>query len=299
MKIKFRDIHLSKANLTRLDEINSIIESYQEQGYLLTLRQLYYQLVSRDVIPNNVSEYGKLSNLLKEGRMSGIVDWDAIEDRLRKPDRPPFWESPQSIIDACAQQYRVNRMSGQNEHIAVWVEKDALSGVLKRVTQEYGIQIVVNRGYSSATAMFDAHERFLEAYENEGQNSIVIYIGDFDPSGQDMIRDITDRISEFKNGIFCEYDFKIMPIALTWSQIEEFNPPPNPAKITDPRAKAYILKHGPTSWEVDALRPETLHSLLENTIRDLIDSDKLTGCLMEEKKGKTLLQKAKKFIGSI
>lgn len=152
-KIAYRDIHLSKANLLRLDEINKIIIEYQRQGYRLTLRQLYYQLVSRDVIPNNTKEYGKLSNLLKEGRMAGIVDWDAIEDRLRKPDRPPCWENPTEILDACISQYRCDRMKGQPTYMEVWVEKDALSGVLKRVTEEYGINIIVNRGYSSATAM--------------------------------------------------------------------------------------------------------------------------------------------------
>jgi hypothetical protein len=159
-KIKYRDIRLSKANMIRLDEINAIIISYQRQGYRLTLRQLYYQLVSRDVIPNSVKEYAKLSTLLKEGRMGGIVDWDAIEDRLRRPDRPPQWDSPTEILEACISQYRCDRMQGQSTYLEVWVEKDALSGVLKRVTENYGINIIVNRGYSSATAMHDAHKRF-------------------------------------------------------------------------------------------------------------------------------------------
>jgi len=269
MKIKYRDIHLSKANLIRLGEVNAIIVSYQKQGYRLTLRQLYYQLVSRDVISNNVKEYGKLSTLLKEGRMAGIVDWDAIEDRLRQPDRPPCWDSPEQIVDACISQYRVDRMQGQPTYMEVWVEKDALSGVLKRVTKKYGINIVVNRGYSSATAMHDAHIRFEDEIAKIGASEIkVIYVGDFDPSGMDMIRDIADRIAEF-NG---NYDFSISPIALTWEQIETHEPPPNPAKITDPRAKAYIEKHGESSWEVDALPPEVLDRLLDNAIQAEIDS---------------------------
>jgi hypothetical protein len=292
MKQKFRDIHLSKANMERLDTVNAIIVSYQRQGYRLTLRQLYYQLVSRDVIRNDVKEYGKLSTLLKEGRMAGIVDWDAIEDRLRKPDRPACWDSPSDIIRACVNQYRVDRMAGQATHIEVWVEKDALSGVLKRVTEKYGVPIVVNRGYSSVTAMFDAHERFESAYEKNDQHCHVIYIGDFDPSGQDMIRDITDRISEF-NG---DYTFAINPIALTVKQIEQYNPPPNPAKITDPRAAKYIALYGPTSWEVDALRPEVLHALLEESIKDMIDITSYEDCLQEEVKGKKSLQKAMDFL---
>ena len=88
MKIYYRNAKLSAANKVRLDDINLIVVEYQNQGYKLTLRQLYYQLVSRDIIPNVLTEYAKLSKLLKEGRMAGIVDWSAIEDRLRVP----YWE---------------------------------------------------------------------------------------------------------------------------------------------------------------------------------------------------------------
>jgi hypothetical protein len=293
MKIKYRDIHLSKANLVRLDEINRIIVSYQRQGYRLTLRQLYYQLVSRDVIPNNTKEYGKLSGLLKEGRMAGVVDWEAIEDRLRKPDRPAHWDSPEQIIQACIDQYRCDRMEGQSTYLEVWVEKDALSGVLKRVTEKYGINIVVNRGYSSATAMHDAHERFETEIRKIGASEIkVIYVGDFDPSGQDMIRDVRDRIAEF-NG---SYDFEIMPIALTWDQIQEHDPPTNPAKITDPRAKAYIEKYGEYSWEVDALPPEVLDRLLDDAIQGKIDDFQYRAVLEVEKAHIETLKKAITFV---
>lgn len=261
-KIKFRDVHLSKTNIGQLRTINGIIEEYQRSGYSLTLRQLYYQLVSRDIIPNKQAEYSKLSTILKEGRMGGYVDWDAIEDRLRRPDKPAEWDSPADIIKACINQYRVHRMEGQETYIEVWVEKDALSGVLKRVTSKYGIPIVVNRGYSSATAMYDAHNRFEEAYRTNDQDALVIYVGDFDPSGQDMIRDILDRINEFDGS----YTFDVIPIALTWDQIETYGPPPNPAKLTDPRAVEYIKRYGPQSWEVDALRPEVLHQIVEAAI---------------------------------
>ena len=292
MKQKFRDIHLSKVNLIRLDEINQIIVTYQQQGYRLTLRQLYYQLVSRDIIPNNVKEYAKLSNLLKEGRMAGIVDWDAIEDRLRKPDKPAAWDSIEDIIDACTRQFRYDRMKNQDNYIEVWVEKDALSGVLKRVTEKYGIPIVVNRGYSSVTAMFDAHERFERAYTLNKQHVQVIYVGDFDPSGQDMIRDIRDRIAEFGGS----YDYEIIPIALTWNQIETYTPPPNPAKLTDPRANEYIAKYGSTSWEVDAIRPEVLHQIVEDAIKENIDQFNYDQVLADETDAKSKLNNLKNYL---
>ena len=162
MKIKFREIRMQKRNLERLMQINQIIEEYQKDGYVLTLRQLYYQLVSRDIIPNKLAEYQKLSKLLKEGRMAGIVDWNAIEDRLRIPSKPASFDSPEDILKAAIKQYQLPRQEGQNKYLEVWVEKDALSGVLKRVTQKYHIPILVNRGYSSVSAMYDSFMRFVE-----------------------------------------------------------------------------------------------------------------------------------------
>lgn len=278
-KIEFRSVRLSKANKERLDTINQIIEEYQEQGYTLTLRQLYYQLVSRDIIPNKVTEYAKLSTLLKEGRMGGIVDWDAIEYRLRKPSKPSSWNNPKEVIESALYSYALPRMEGQDTYLEVWVEKDALSGVLSRVTKQYHIPIVVNRGYSSASAMFDAFERFTNAFLNN-QSIKILYLGDFDPSGMDMIRDIQDRIIEFIKGsqrfetdeeAIELYQFSVEPIALTREQIRQYNPPPNPAKQTDPRAKDFIKLHGATSWEVDALRPEVLNALLTEAIKRNID----------------------------
>lgn len=336
MKLKFRDVKLSKSNKERLDFINEIIEEYQEQGYVLTLRQLYYQLVSRDVIPNKQNEYAKLSTLLKEGRMAGIVDWDAIEDRLRKPESPSAWKSPQSIINACIEQYRKDRQKGQKIYLEVWVEKDALSGVLKRVTEKFGVPIMVNRGYSSASAMFDSYERFLKAIQ-KGQEVKVLYLGDFDPSGVDMIRDIKARIDEFivgsealkdeadfgrnKNLYQERFDdfieqglqgweadeiareqyaedkakqFKIVPIALTKEQIRQYNPPPNPAKITDPRAKDFIAKHGNTSWEVDALKPEVLNDILTKAIESNIEIELFESVIEEEQEDIENLKKLSK-----
>lgn len=319
--------------------INEIIEEYRRQKYILTLRQLYYQLVTRDVIPNKSSEYSKLSTLLKEGRMGGIVDWDAIEDRLRKPSQPASWDTPADAMDSLIAQYKKPRMFGQDNYIEVWVEKDALSGVLKRVTEPYHIPILVNRGYSSASAMYDSYRRFESALGRK-QKVTVLYLGDFDPSGIDMIRDIKDRISEFliaskyiankfsqlyddldeHEDIIYEYrdlaqerlavtkgyneddypdmmetvaarlyaqdfvkkNYDVIPIALTRKQITQYNPPPNPAKTTDPRSGDFIDKHGTKSWEVDALKPEILNEILTTNILKLIDEDKYNRIIREE-----------------
>jgi hypothetical protein len=293
MKQKFREIHLSKKNKIRLETINSIIEEYQAQGYRLTLRQLYYQLVSRDIIPNQQKEYSKLSILLKEGRMAGIVDWDAIEDRLRVPSSPSSFDGPEAILDACISQYMLPRMKDQAVYVEVWVEKDALSGVLKRVTEKYHIPILVNRGYSSASAMYDAYERFTEASEN-GQSIRILYLGDYDPSGIDMIRDIKTRTLEFIGAD--DVDFDIIPIALTKKQIQQYNPPPNPAKMSDPRAGDYVKENGKTSWEVDALKPEILNAVLTRNIEALIDTDLYEDIVSQEAEGTAKLRSLKQYL---
>lgn len=284
---KFTELRLSKKNKERLGTINKIIEEYNNQGYKLTLRQLYYQLVSRDIIPNQKSEYAKLSSLLVQGRMAGIVDWDAIEDRLRVPYLIYNVRGITHAIEDTIDQYRLDRMKDQDIYIELWVEKDALSGVLKRITNHYHIRLMVNRGYSSCTAMHDAYERINEEID-DGKSAVILYLGDHDPSGLDMIRDIRKRLNTF--GI-SDDDLEVKQIGLTMEQIEKFNPPPNPAKITDPRAKDYIAVHGNTSWEVDALNPDTLHKLVKDNVEDLIDVDAFDDVVNQEESDKKILQR--------
>ena len=110
--------------------------------------------------------------------------------------RPSSWDTPKDILNSALYSYAKPRMKGQDNYIEVWVEKDALSGVLKRITESYHIHILVNRGYSSVSAMYDSYKRFSSAI-NRNQKVYILYLGDFDPSGVDMIRDIRDRIKEF------------------------------------------------------------------------------------------------------
>lgn len=251
-------LRLNKANKQRLELINSILEEYSADGYVLTLRQLYYQLVARDIIPNHQTEYGKLGNILKKGRMAGIVDWNAIEDRVRRPQLPYWVHGQADAVDDMIKHYRLDRQFGQKHNIEVWVEKDALSNVLYRVTAKYGIRLMVNRGYSSCSAMYEAYRRL-------GNGDTILYFGDHDPSGLDMIRDVYDRLFEF--GI----DVNVIPVALNMEQIKKFNPPPNPTKIQDSRSPQYIEEFGYTCWELDALPPKELVKLVEDNIVSRID----------------------------
>ena len=283
MKQVFREkLSLNKANQKRLETINEIIEEYADQGYVLTLRQLYYQLVSRDIIPNAKKEYAKLSGLLVKGRMAGVVDWSAIEDRTRTPFVPYWVHNIEDAINDTVRQFRFDRQRDQDVYIELWVEKDALSGVLKKITSKYHINLMVNKGYSSCSAMHDAFKR-LKRQNDNGKETHILYLGDHDPSGLDMIRDVREILEEF--GVYP----LVKQIGLTMKQIKEFNPPPNPAKITDPRAKWYLAEYGNVSWEVDALNPKVLHQLVKDNVEKLIDMRKFRSLLKEEEKTKQKL----------
>ncbi len=277
MKIKFREIKLSPSNKKKLERINVILEKYMGQGYQLTLRQLYYRLVIENAIPNKANEYKKLMHLLGEGRMAGIVDWDAIEDRVRSPYLPYHVDHRDEVIKEAAEFFKLDRQKGQPNYIELWVEKDAISNILKPRTALYGIRLMVNRGYSSTSAMYESFKRIERAIKR-GQNCHIIYLGDHDPSGLHMShKDIPDRLNEAFGT-----EVAIKHIGITKKQIEQFELPPNPAKITDPRAGWYIENHGESSWEVDALEPDELHKIINREIENLMDMDKYNLIMKQE-----------------
>lgn len=179
-----------------VSRIIAIVKQYSSQGYRLTLRQLHYQLVSRNWIVNHDSAYKKLGNILDDCRYAGMIDWDAIEDRGRQPFIPYFSEDIADALDDTHRQYRIDRMQGQSQYIELWTEKDALSGILRRVTSRFHIQLVVNKGYTSSSAIYGSYKRIAERIL-KGQKAVVLYFGDHDPSGLDMIRDIRDRLMLF------------------------------------------------------------------------------------------------------
>ena len=291
MKQKFRDIRLSAKNITFLNRVNQIISRYQKDGYTLTLRQLYYQLVAADIIPNKQSEYAKLSRVLKEGRLAGVVDWSAIEDRLRQVRRAARWDSPKTILKAARDQFQLDRLVGQDVHLEVWVEKDALSQVVERAAKHYQVPVLVNRGYGSISAIYDTYQRLSRALRDSEEScgkhkAIILYLGDHDPSGLDMVRDIETRVKEMLEYDGFEERLEVEHIALTMDQIKQYNPPPNPAKITDPRAKWYLSNFGATSWEVDALPPDVLNKLIMERIGYYLDLDTYKEILEVEKQQK-------------
>lgn len=279
----------SEALVTTCDQI---ISEYQGMGFRLTLRQLYYQLVSRNVIPNVERTYKNLSGLVSDARLAGRLDWDAIEDRIRVPVFPPEWNNLEELVEAALRAFRLPRWKGQEHYVELWVEKDALAGVLRPLAMEHHVTLLVNRGYSSQSAMYDAYERFAQKVD-EGKTCILFYLGDFDPSGEDMVRDIGDRLT----AVF-GVTLTVEKLALTMEQVRQYNPPPNPAKRTDPRSRDFIRRHGVSSWEVDALPPDVLNAIIREAFAGVIDVEAMKKVLDREARDKVHLGKALEHVRS-
>ena len=272
---QFRTINFREESLSRIEEINTILGEYD--GQRLTARQVYYRLVAGGKIPNTPTSYKNLTSLLADARYAGLVDWDLIEDRGREPDSPGEWDSIDELVDMAVRSFRLPRWRDQPHYVELWVEKQALAGVLSPIARRHHITLMVNKGYSSASAMKAAADRMTEECSSGDRTPILLYLGDHDPSGNDMVRDIRDRLEEF--GVD---ELEVRKLALTRAQIDKFQPPPNPAKVTDSRAAAYIEEHGEFSWELDALPPRELNRLVDLAIRGIVDADLMEATLARE-----------------
>lgn len=241
-----------------------IMSDYAAQGYDLSLRQLYYQFVARNHLPNSEKSYKNLGNLISDARLAGLLDWEIIKDRGRERVENSHWESPASILNACARQFRIDLWEEQPNRVLVMVEKQALEGVLLPVCQELDVPFMANKGYSSSTALYELG-RELNQFLGE-KDIYLLYLGDHDPSGIDMTRDVAERVE-----LFCEGSVETQRLALNMDQVQAYQPPENPAKTTDSRYANYIVKFGESSWELDALEPTVLADLVRNQILSLRD----------------------------
>jgi hypothetical protein len=289
MKETFVEKAFGEKRRKTIETANRIIAEYQAAGYRLTLRQLYYQFVSKDLIPNSERSYKNLGTAISDGRLAGLIDWDAIEDRVRVPKVPNEFEDVEDLVRAAISSYRLPRWNGQKNYVELWIEKDALAGVLQPLASQHHVTLMVNRGYSSQSAMYESAQRFIQAGRKHN-NRHLLYLGDHDPSGEDMVRDVADRLSMFGATVNVE------KLALTRDQVDQYDPPPNPAKTTDSRASDYVAKHGNSSWEVDALPPEVLSQVINDAIGALVDQSKMDKIKKREELDKKALKTAAKKI---
>lgn len=279
-----------------------ILEEYDAQGFDLTLRQLYYQFVSRGWLPNSDRSYKRLGSIVNDARLAGYLDWEKIEDRTRELESLPHFDDPATIIDVAARQFHHDLWESQPTRVEVWIEKDALVGVIEGVCRQNDVAYFSCRGYTSQSEMWRAGRR-LGGYLAAGQAVKILHMGDHDPSGIDMSRDIEERLFRFLatdhykdvNGATGEAavrescdlvttQFTLERIALNMDQVRQYDPPPNPAKLSDSRGLAYIAEYGDESWELDALEPSVLAALIQDGIDGVRDEELWDAAIEEQER---------------
>ena len=297
-KIAYADRRFRKALLPLVTEMNAIIDDYMAQGYRLTVRQMFYQLVTKNTIENSEASYKRISSIINDARLGGYMDWDAIEDRTRAFLRRQRWTSGSHMLESARDSFHMDLWKGQPLRPFFVVEKEALAGVLERVCSKWDVPILPARGYPSVTVLRDfVIEDVNPCLNAEPQQDVKIFhMGDHDPSGLDMTRDLRERVD-----IFTTHTVDVERVALTMKQIQEQKPPPNMAKSTDKRFKEYCRKYKTDkSWELDALSPRYLSELVDQHVAPLIDQkiwderlkeieflrSRLTASMLEAKEGK-------------
>lgn len=270
-RIQYREWNPSAKRAAVVDGANKIIAEYQAQGFQLTIRQLYYQFVARGLIDNNMRAYKNLIDIMDRARTSGLTDWNAIVDRTRNLEENSHWDSAAEILEGCAKQFRYDTWQDQDTRVEVWIEKDALIGVIEDICKQWDVAYFACRGNVSQSEMWRAGVRFQE-YRAQGQYTTVLHLGDHDPNGIDMTRDNQDRLTMFAEN---EETVDVRRIALNMDQIDEYDPPPYPTKLDDSRSRGYIEKYGEDSWELDALEPQVIVDLIDSTIQGIVDMDRL------------------------
>lgn len=301
---QYENKRISSERKAVISKANSICAEYAQQGLVLTLRQLYYQFVARGLVPNEQREYDRLGDICRDGRMAGLMDWDYLIDRTRNLMSWKTYKGPQEALKELADKYHRDLWAPQQKRIEVWVEKDAAIGVVEGVCSANSVPYFSCRGYTSMSEMHDAAQR-LRWHMEAGNSVTILHIGDHDPSGLDMTRDIEDRLRMFIGrdwaGIHLgsgswtrgqikasqrdhmrskgneiedwENPFTVKRIALNIDQIDQYAPPPNPAKTSDARYQKYVEETGlDESWELDALEPSVLQDLIQQEV-DLLRDD--------------------------
>jgi hypothetical protein len=241
--------------------------------------------VSRDLIENTVPAYKRLGAIVNNGRLAGLIDWDAIEDRTRALKTHASWDGPEEIISAVAKQYQEDPWEQQIHRPEVWIEKAALLGVIEGVCTEYRVPYFASIGNNSQTAQYEAGKR-LERHIKDGLIPVVLHLADHDPNGIDMTRDNRERLA-----MFVGEEIEVRRIALNIEQVEHYRPPPNFAKEADTRYAAYVAQFGDECWELDALNPTVIANLIRKELAALVNVKLWQRSLSTEDRNRALLGK--------
>lgn len=281
---KYSDKQLGAKKMALIKMVLPIIHSYESRNYAMTLRQLYYQTVARGLLENIKENYDSLGDAVSDGRMCGLISWTAIEDRVRFLRGLGDWENPREAFKDARKNYRLDWWENQPVRPEIWVEKDALLGVLQPVCDKFGVNYFSCKGYGSQSELWQAGQRFAR-YIQKGQRPIVFHLGDHDPSGVDMTRDNRERLS-----LFAGVPIQVVRLALNMDQIQQYKPPPNYVKPKDARTANYIETFGvETCWELDALPPDVLHQLVEDAVLKVRDEGLFRETMAREAQDKNFM----------
>jgi hypothetical protein len=286
VKEQFIAKKFQQKTLELIERANAIIAEYEAQGFVLTLRQLYYQFVARALIENSQQSYKRLGGIINDARQAGLIDWDAIEDRTRHLRTHAAWSDPSDIIESAADSYREDLWAGQHYRPEVWIEKDALLGVIEGVCNELRVPYFACRGNNSQSEQYKAGKRYAEHLAT-GLQPIVLHLGDHDPNGLDMTRDNHERLA-----MFARSRVEVRRLALNIDQVQQYGPPPNPAKETDSRFAGYVAEYGHDCWELDALDPAVIADLVRDNVQAMIEPKAWDIALASEELNRSILTKA-------
>lgn len=281
-----------------VEEAKKIIDEYSTR---LTVRQIYYRLVAKLIIANNIYQYQAVVKALRDARLQGLIRYEDIEDRTREfigGDRgfetpEDYFRSAKSYFENCWKYYRLPKWKNQPNYvdrfisgIKVWLEKQALAALFEQVTNRWHVRLAPCKGYPSLTFLWEGAQ-FLNRIEDRAIH--ILYFGDMDASGLDIPRYVKETLQRIFN---IEVNFK--RVAITKEQIEQYNIPPMPAKHSDSRTPKFIAEYGEVSAvELDALEPNILQTLIGNSIAELFDDS--IGHSTEEEETQ-LRQKIKQWI---
>lgn len=265
---------LHKKTLRKIEEALVVLE----ENHPMTLRQVFYQLVSRQALKNTKSQYDSLGRALVRARQEGLIPWEWMEDRIRQPRHVSMWDGLADFKEMAKRVYRRNVWLAQPGYIECWVEKDALSGIFLDELLPYGVTLNVGRGYDGWDSIHNAAQRW-----GDGQGITVLYFGDFDPSGEDIPRSLVERLAFFN----CYPD--VVVCALTLDDVRRYNLPPDFTKATDTRRDAFVEKYGDIAVELDALSVDVLRARIRSEIEARMDLDALNGVRQVEAQEKVQL----------
>jgi hypothetical protein len=273
-----------RETLARIERANAILSEYTSAGLRVTLRQLFYQHVARNLIPNTVDEYKHLGRDMANARDTGLSDWDAFADRSREFCEPASWRDPDDFLGSVVPQYAEDFWITQKHYPVVMIEKDALVGVIAPVCARLRVPYFAIRGNVSQIPIRDAGQRAAGAIEQD-RVPVVLYLGDHDPTGIDITRDLERRLA-----VYARHEIEVRRLALTMKQIRRYRPPPNPAKEMDPNLGKYVRQFGTRQcWELDALAPTMLAELIRTSVSAMIDEKQWAAAERRERRNRNRL----------